>query len=342
MFSRESKAATIPRTRTETGVDNQTFQPRGILKPSSGSSGHEVVNTGNTGNTGNTTHLEHSDHLYHGTRSASAGPLTLGDNQSEITQEPGPLFSFVKSPSRTCENIRVETAFVGNFESACDLDPSSGRKSVTIATKHEEREIEREELETPVDNEGQAIVVHKDCIRILAPQPQKLMPDSLRSTSHNSESPEWPSPPEPLTPQTPQTPTYSLEFDSDSIKRMLENLPVSPETDSMAGSMHEHDVGFHDNPCCTSKQEANGCCEKSAGEKSRAISESGRCDSRRNELDSAQLLQCEITRRECVRDSYGRDSNPDSGIGGMMCDLAVSLSSSESANIQTGGKRIYM
>ena len=62
--------------------------------------------------------------------------------------------------------------------------------------------------------------------------------NASRHTS-SSESPEWPSPPEPLTPQTPTTP-LGMEFDSDTIKRLLRSLPSSP--------IEECDLGFHDDP----------------------------------------------------------------------------------------------
>ncbi|XP_053396919.1 protein still life, isoform SIF type 1-like isoform X1 [Mercenaria mercenaria] len=325
-FSRDNKAATIPRTQNESGADNQKFQPRGILKPSSGSSGpvYETINHCRQ----SVDNLEQGGHVYQGPRSASAGPLTYGESQAQSGTKQGPLSSFGKSPSRTCENIRVETAFVGKFDSSCDLDQNYGRKSVTIATKHEEIE---QDPQTPVDNENQSVVVHKDCIRILAPQPQKLTSDS-----HNSESPEWPSPPEPLTPQTPQTPTYNLEFDSDSIKRMLENLPMSPETDSMTGSVHEHDQGFHEDPTCTGLKKQNQNCSDNKGETTGAECSTTKCDNRPSQLGSPQLLDCEIAKRQCARDSFGRDSNPDSGIGGIS-DVAVSLSSGESAHMQATG-----
>ncbi|XP_060603385.1 protein still life, isoform SIF type 1-like isoform X2 [Ruditapes philippinarum] len=331
-FSRDNKAATIPRTQTESGADNQKFQPRGILKPSSGSSGPVYESINNCRQSVN--NLEQGGHVYQGPRSASAGPLTYSDSVDQSGSNSGAFSRYGKSPVRTCENIRVETAFVGNFESSCDLDQTSGRKSVTIATKHEEKEIEQDPP-TPVDNENQSIVVHKDCIRILAPQPHKLLPDSPRSSSHNSESPEWPSPPEPLTPQTPQTPTYNLEFDSDSIKRMLENLPLSPETDSMAGSIHEHDQGFHEDSLCSGLKDQNQGCKGKVGANGTQCSTT-KCDNRPNQLGSPQLLDCEIAKR-CVRDSFGRDSNPDSGFGGMPSDVAVSLSSGETASIQSTG-----
>nr|KAG5704026.1 hypothetical protein BaRGS_032115 [Batillaria attramentaria] len=65
--------------------------------------------------------------------------------------------------------------------------------------------------------------------------------NNSRHTS-SSESPEWPSPPEPLTPQTPSTPLGQMEFDSDTIKRLLRSLPSSPVGND------DYDHGFHDDP----------------------------------------------------------------------------------------------
>ena len=64
--------------------------------------------------------------------------------------------------------------------------------------------------------------------------------NTSRHTS-SSESPEWPSPPEPLTPQTPTTPLGHMEFDSDTIKRLLRSLPSSP-----IDTKDDYDFGFHD------------------------------------------------------------------------------------------------
>ncbi|PVD27952.1 hypothetical protein C0Q70_10528 [Pomacea canaliculata] len=58
----------------------------------------------------------------------------------------------------------------------------------------------------------------------------------------SSSSPEWPSPPEPLTPQTPSTPLGHMEFDSDTIKRLLRSFPSSPV------DKEDYDLGFHDDP----------------------------------------------------------------------------------------------
>lgn len=78
-----------------------------------------------------------------------------------------------------------------------------------------------------------------------------LTPGNSRHTS-SSESPEWPSPPEPLTPQTPTTPLGQLEFDSDTIKRLLRSLPSSPV------DKEDYDLGFHDDPNLSSQGRGQG------------------------------------------------------------------------------------
>ena len=333
-FIKADKAATIPRAQHETGG---TVQPRGILKQSSTTTGVSY-NSGNSGRKSATISPTKSlcNHGDEGSRSASAGPLSCGNHGSE-----GDGILSLGKP-RTCDNVRLETAFVGRYDnSGCEIEKSNGRKSVTIANTPEEKQYEPS---SPDDTESvcSTITVHRDTIRILAPQPQKFLPDSPRG-SHNSDSPEWPSPPEPLTPQTPQTPTYNLEFDSDSIKRMLENLPVSPETDSMGGSVHEQDQGFHEEAERSNESQGHRQGDRDDRSDSDSKCKKVKCDSECTERmeqppDELRLLDCEIARRRCLRDSYGRDSNPDSGIGGMQCDTAVSCSSSDSNNLPNTGE----
>lgn len=323
-FIKADKAATIPRAQHDSGG---TSQPRGILKQSSTST-PVSCSSANSGRKSATLSPSKSfgNHGYQGSRSASAGPLSSQNQTVDGNSSSG--------RHKGCENIKVETAFIGRYDNSnCEIEKSNERKSVTIATTPEERQFEPS---SPEDNESvcSTVTAHKDCIRILAPQPQKLLPESPRG-SHHSESPEWPSPPEPLTPQTPQTPTYNLEFDSDSIKRMLENLPISPETDSIAGSIHEQDQGFHED--CEKTASGQQCSGTTSEESDNSKSKLDKCDSSEQQPDGLRLLDCEIARRRCLRDSYGRDSNPDSGIGGMQCETAVSLSSSESNNLPTTG-----
>jgi hypothetical protein len=114
---------------------------------------------------------------------------------------------------------------------------------------------------------------------------------------------------------------------------MLENLPVSPETDSMAGSIHEHDQGFHDDTSCTGLKELKSSCDSKSGNISDIELVSDGCQAGPGQPGTLQL-DCELARRRCIRDSYGKDSNPDSGIGGMACDNSTSLSG-ESVNTPT-------
>lgn len=332
ILMRGDKAATIPRTQNESGTSGQKSRPRGILKLSSTSSPISYDSSSGTQSSTLSPSKGVGSHGYQGQRSASTRPLS-SDNLSKSDG-----FSSLGKPN-AYESIRVETAFVGGFEdSSCDMQKANGRKSVTIASTPEEHHIDPS---TPDDSEksNTPVTVHKDCIRILAPQPQKLLPESPRG-SHHSESPEWPSPPEPLTPQTPQTPTYNLEFDSDSIKRMLENLPMSPETDSVTGSIHEQDQGFHEEGEKGVETDQQCSNDKTSDNSQNLQCKSLACDNNSDEqsTESLRLLDCEIARRRGLRDSYGRDSNPDSGIGGMQCDTAVSLSSSDSNNLPAVGK----
>ncbi|XP_052239037.1 protein still life, isoform SIF type 1-like isoform X5 [Dreissena polymorpha] len=333
LYNKSDKAATIPRAQSNSGSKSQ---PRSILKSSTMSSSVTYDRDSSEPQCGNVG-ANSSEH-YHGTRSASAGPLSGEGVLFDSGTRQSAFGSFRRPTSKTAENICVETAFIGRVDDPRNIEAENGRKSVTIATQHTENEYE---VTSPVENENEnhstGVTVHKDCIRILAPQPQRLLPDSPRGSRH-SESPEWPSPPEPLTPQTPLTPTYHLEFDSDSIKRMLENLPISPDAISMTGSMHENDQGFHDDSrgnCKVSEKLSSGnenseCCgaeEMFSGEYK------GHCGGNVNQSKCVnKASDCDRGSRDGVRDSFGRDSNPDSGIGGMTGDGTVSVLSGGSPN----------
>ena len=356
-LARAEKAATIPRTQAESEQDAQIFQPRGILKQTSNISMYDNVGTsGRTQDTGQmrqSIHVEDpskhgSQNMYAGPRSISTGPFPYHTDPNIPSGTPGMFTSFGKdlgrarvTSAKTCENVRLETAFIGN------VDNIAGRKSVTIANLPTEKEKSAigEKEKSAVTNTGDTsnldanVVVRKDCVRILAPQPQKLLPpDSPHgASSDHSNSPEWPSPPEPLTPLTPIIPMCNMDFDSESIKKMLQALTTSPDSQSMTGSIHEHDQGFHDDPSYIGHMTGElkpGSYVPNEGEKSvqdKDTNEDG---------EVPKSLDCELPGIKCVRNSYGRDSNPDSGFGGMAGDLAaVSLSSGDSAdNKQITGK----
>ncbi|XP_061171231.1 protein still life, isoform SIF type 1-like isoform X4 [Saccostrea echinata] len=155
----------------------------------------------------------------------------------------------------------------------------------------------------------------------------------------SSESPEWPSPPEPLTPMTPLTPECQVEFDSNVLKRMLQSLPVSPEDPNM-------DNGYRDDPPVSpnskstksglgrtkslnthdrvkKQQNGNQVAKKvDQGRPSRFFNNNNNSKSRQTRL----LIEEELKLRDrCVRDSYGAESYPDSGIGGMSVENAGSV-----------------
>lgn len=164
-----------------------------------------------------------------------------------------------------------------------------------------------------------------------------------RLSASSSESPEWPSPPEPLTPMTPLTPDCQVEFDSDVLKRMLQSLPVSPEDPNTM------DHGFHDDPNASPKS------KKSELARAKSLNTHDRVKKQKNENQTSKkgdqnrtssyfnnnnnsksrqtrlLIEEELRLRDkCVRDSYGAESYPDSGIGGMSVDNAGSVWSGNS------------
>ena len=363
VLARAEKAATIPRTQAESGQDAQIFQPRGILKQTSSISVYDNVGAVGRGQDSvqmrQSIHVEDpskhgSQNMYTGPRSVSTGPFSYHtDPNVPSGGTPGMFTSFGKDLSRprvtsakTCENVRLETAFIGNVDNI-----ASGRKSVTLANIPTEKEHTTSVTETSdvINTEDTNlldanVVVRKDCVRILAPQPQKLLPpDSPHGAgSDHSNSPEWPSPPEPLTPLTPIIPMCNMDFDSESIKKMLQALVTSPDSVSMTGSIHEHDQGFHDDPSYIGHMTGElkpGSSVQNEGENSKHTKYSEKENSAQNRIDISKPLECELPGIKCVRNSYGRDSNPDSGIGGMVGDLAaVSLSSGDSTDKQVTGK----
>ena len=362
-LARVQKAATIPRTQAESEQDTQNFQPRGILKQTSNISVYDNVGTsGRTQDSGQmrqSIHVEDpsrhgSQNMYTGPRSVSTGPFSYQTDHNIPAGTQGTFTSFGKDvdssrprvPSaKTCENVRLETAFIGNIENM-----AAGRKSVTIANipiTEKEKSVDTEKpiatnSEEGEDNQDANVVVRKDCVRILAPQPQKLLPpDSPHgASSDHSNSPEWPSPPEPLTPLTPVIPVCNMDFDSDSIKKMLEALTVSPDNESMTGSIHEHDQGFHDDPSYIGHMTGELKPGSYVPVETKSTEQSEQNTDTKSESVMPKALECELPGFKCVRDSFGRDSNPDSGIGGMTGDpAAVSLSSGDSAdNRQITGK----
>lgn len=177
------------------------------------------------------------------------------------------------------------------------------------------------------------------------------------STSESPES-EWPSPPEPLTPQTPNIPFDSIDFDSDSLRRMLRSLPVSPiEKD-------DNDQGFHEDPYFDSGGQSHHrrypsvSRTKSLNSYDRdrtnkptvphqpySVVYPCRDDSyvsmlKNTDLPKSKQAKMLVEYELHLRNKCARDSYPDSGIGGMASETTGSLWSGESSKSTGAGKGI--
>ncbi|KAL3882118.1 hypothetical protein ACJMK2_028489, partial [Sinanodonta woodiana] len=388
LLARTEKSATIPRTQHEAFQEDQVFSPRGILKqPSDMSMYDNVSSDGRTLVRRRSAHsslgrssarqlvLVHENSQNSSSTSASAmRPFSNSGRTAQVlpqnkansvrnTKVPGTedhLSSIGKdaeletrpASSGKFENVRLETAFIGNADIVV-----SGRKSVTLATLPQSKEglmneTTKNVLSTEDLEESNNIVVRKDRVWIISPQPQRIQVSEPTRQSSSSESPEWPSPPEPLTPSTPLTPVCNIEFDSDSIRKMLQSLPISAEDDSRGSSNsspQERDLGFIDEPYFQgqtanhrrdSRTNYSNCdYTVSSGRKNsnqvmqneKVVTKSGQQESVEiSGMDPKLFPKCDLPGNYCARDSYGQDSNPDSGFGGMVGDGTTSLCSAES------------
>ncbi|XP_033741186.1 protein still life, isoform SIF type 1-like isoform X2 [Pecten maximus] len=337
---KKEKSATIPRTAADSEQDAQLFKPTGILKPPSSSSVYDNVTNAparksnetetNVNNRKSmpavgTTHVSFVvDNLLQNTRPASAIQFTEQYYQTQYDNEctpcqkgPGRCSSATLPAgiSKTCENVRMETAFVGDSSKSCQGLSYCGN--------------------------------HGDSVTVLSPQAVK--PGTLSQKTSSSESPEWPSPPEPLTPMTPVNPMCNVDFDSSVLKRMLQSLPVSPEEVDL-----NKDQGFHDDPVLRenpktddpemlkraksfTSRDRSEVRAAFAAQHSVSIAPSQDRPQGHSKLVSTKSKQTKLLienelrlRNKCARESYGRDSYPDSGIGGMTGDTAGSVWSSDS------------
>ena len=360
---RKEKSATIPRTNAETEQDAQLFKPAGILKPPSNASVYDNVTCvplrkSESESRGapsrksmpsvGSTHVSFVvDNLLQNTRPASAIHFTeqFYENQKNEDKLDKNGKSHMRSQSvqgsRSHDNVRMETAFVGDV-----VCPPS--------------------VDSPVT----------DNVTILAPQP--LKPGTISQKTSTSESPEWPSPPEPLTPLTPVNPTCNVDFDSSVLKRMLQSLPVSPDevvdtsdkdqgfhedlslTDSphhdseemirRAKSFTSHDREKGERECSAFFQRPSvsvlASLDKSQGPKTpienvrkTLVNQNGSSKNKQTKL----LIENELLlRNKCARESYGRESYPDSGVGGMTVDTAGSVWSSGSLKPTHSGECMFI
>jgi hypothetical protein len=215
--------------------------------------------------------------------------------------------------NRNSENIQMETAFVG--DASLDAIPKE----------------------------------HVDRIRVLAPKPIKALSPPQRKSS--SSSPEWPSPPEPLTPLTPLNPEVNVDFDSNVLRRMLQSLPVSPEeVKGVNRSDSQNKIGQqignnHANlENIQNKIKSQNCSGTSGNSQLHKVNgtSSAFVTTETSKSKQTKLVEYELRLRDqCARQSYTRDSYPDSGIGGMAGDNTT-VSEESIKNRPQGNNFIYL
>jgi hypothetical protein len=185
-----------------------------------------------------------------------------------------------------------------------------------------------------------------------------LLPVSPRSASHSSESPEWPAPPEPLSPCSPDVPVYNATFDSDTLKRMLQSLPLSPN----GRDDYDYELSHSnlDSPVTQSQPVSPVSAPSPTGPEFESKPVLQRTQSLRGRRDSKNLeniahdIELEFpvdipTSQEMNKKSsrstdydvqtlgaHARDSYPDSGISGMTYDTIQSMDSKKSATLPPG------
>lgn len=316
LAEKKEKSATIPRSQLESEEDAQLFKPTGILKQSSNSSVYDNA-PGNVQ-----------------LRKVNSIGSRYGDNRKSMPQPASSHVSFVED--RLLSNARPASAIQFTQQYLEDNSPRSA--SVTFSDKNSDirrsnRNAESIQMETAFVGDASVEDLpkeHIDRVRVLAPKPVKALSPPQRKSS--SSSPEWPSPPEPLTPLTPLNPEVHVEFDSDVLRRMLQSLPVSPEdskgnnSDSTStieasngseqtlvdvGKMVKHRRHYSSSSTNSDSQKMNGT--------SKTIVTAETAKSRQTQLVEYELR----LRDQCARQSYTRDSYPDSGIGGMAGDNAT-------------------
>ncbi|XP_071133546.1 protein still life, isoform SIF type 1-like isoform X4 [Mytilus edulis] len=314
---KKEKSATIPRSQMEAEEDAQLFKPTGILKPSSTSSVYD-----NYDNTSGTVQL----------RKSSTNDSRFAVNRKSMPAPASSHVSFVED--RLLNNTRPASAI--HFTQKYLEENSARSASVTFSsdTKTDRRRanqsVENIQMETAFVGDVSVEDLpkeHTDRVRVLAPKPVKALSPPQRKSS--SSSPEWPSPPEPLTPLTPLNPEVNVDFDSDVLRKMLQSLPVSPEEvkgvncsnsqnklsdNRRAGNNQINEKSRHRNGSSSSSSESH----KINGTGSAFVAPET------SKSKQTQLVEYELRLRDqCARQSYTRDSYPDSGIGGMAGDNAT-------------------
>ncbi len=134
-----------------------------------------------------------------------------------------PVYATVKS---------VRASDPGYYQSTEEVDDNENERRLS---KPELRQFSREptviRISASADNEPEYTkypindLSNDDLGQIQIKMKDSNGPLSPPRKSHSSSSPEWPPPPEPITPMSPETPTVLSSFDSNTLRKMLKNLP---------------------------------------------------------------------------------------------------------------------
>ncbi|GAB1600635.1 protein still life, isoform SIF type 1-like isoform X8 [Argonauta hians] len=347
-----NEAATMPRMKHREVHDSRSLHRPALSKPASDASVYDNVSSSPARRS-----LADTDSASHTMRRsdspASLSKVTESTANEESKERPN-LVTLSESPKKgsshsepetpeTCttfgrdlacspkdnkmvETVKMETAFVGDIFK--NQSPSSNSRGGAGYS---------------------APVATSSAVRASAPASGGKGHGRTHPSTCVSPESEWPDPPEPLTPQTPNVPLDSIDFDSDSLRRMLRSLPVSPI------EKEDNDQGFHEDPYIDSRGQTHhrrypsvsrtkslnsydrgGSSKPSVPHQPYSVGNPCRDDlfiSMVKNTDLPKSKQAKILveyelhlRNECVQRSY-----PDSGIGGVASETTGSLWSGDSS-----------
>eukprot|EP00106_Octopus_bimaculoides_P006780 XP_014774222.1 PREDICTED: protein still life, isoform SIF type 1-like isoform X6 [Octopus bimaculoides] len=349
-----NEAATMPRMKHREVHDSRSLHRPALSKPASDVSVYDNVSSSPARRS-----LADTDSASHTMRRsdspASMSKLTESTANEESKERPN-LVTLSESPKKgsshsepetpeTCttfgrdlacspkdnkmvETVKMETAFVGDiFKNQSPLSNSRGGAGYSAP----------------------AASSSSSAVRASAPASGgKGHGRTHPSTSESPES-EWPSPPEPLTPQTPNVPFDNIDFDSDSLRRMLRSLPVSPI------EKEDNDQGFHEDPYIDNRGQTHhrrypsvsrtkslnsydrgGSSKPSVPHQPYSVGYPCRDDSfvsmlKNTDLPKSKQAKMLVEYELHLRNKCARDSYPDSGIGGVASETTGSLWSGDSS-----------
>ncbi|XP_036357057.1 protein still life, isoform SIF type 1 isoform X5 [Octopus sinensis] len=349
-----NEAATMPRMKHREVHDSRSLHRPALSKPASDVSVYDNVSSSPARRS-----LAETDSASHTMRRsdspASMSKLTESTANEESKERPN-LVTLSESPKKgsshsepetpeTCttfgrdlacspkdnkmvETVKMETAFVGDIFK--NQSPSSNSRG-------------------GAGYSAPAASSSSSAVRASAPASGgKGHGRTHPSTSESPES-EWPSPPEPLTPQTPNVPFDNIDFDSDSLRRMLRSLPVSPI------EKEDNDQGFHEDPYIDNRGQTHhrrypsvsrtkslnsydrgGSSKPSVPHQPYSVGYPCRDDSfvsmlKNTDLPKSKQAKMLVEYELHLRNKCARDSYPDSGIGGVASETTGSLWSGDSS-----------